>query len=56
MLEALGKTCPYTDYRAMLAAMLEAGPDLQHAVNICIQSLYANLYVYMCNIWILRSR
>eukprot|EP01043_Picozoa_sp_COSAG02_P034379 COSAG02_NODE_2399_length_8948_cov_21.873771_7_plen_474_part_00 len=33
VLDALGKTCPYTDYRTMLSAMLEAGPELQPAVG-----------------------
>ena len=33
VLDALEHSCPYTDYRAMLSAMLEAGPELQPAVD-----------------------
>ena len=33
VLDALGETCPYTDYRGMLASMLQAGPELQPAVD-----------------------
>jgi ADP-ribosylglycohydrolase len=33
VLDALEHSCPYTDYRAMLSAMLEAGPELQPALD-----------------------